>query len=145
MATYSENRRARFDYTILETLEAGIVLSGQEVKSVRGGQMDLSASHAIFQKNELWLFNATIPPYQPTNMPTAYEADQKRKLLLHREEIGKLKTALKERGLMLIPLKVYDKKGLIKLEVGLAKKKKKSDEREYLRKRTAVREMRSAD
>lgn len=144
MAVYSENRRARFDYTILETFEAGIVLSGQEVKSVRTGKMDLSGSHAIFQKGELWLLNATIPPYQPTNMPTGYESDQKRKLLLHKEELRKLTTSLKEKGLFLIPLKVYDKKGLIKLEVGLAKKKKKSDQREDLKKRATMREIRSA-
>jgi len=145
MAVYSENRRARFDYAILETFEAGIVLSGQEVKSVRSGKMDLSSSHAIFQKSELWLFNATIPPYQPTNMPTGYEADQKRKLLLHREELRKLTTSLKEKGLFLIPLRVYDKKGLIKLEVGLARKKKKSDQREDLKKRATMREIRTAE
>lgn len=143
MSVYSENRRARFDYAILETFEAGIVLSGQEVKSVRQGQMDLSASHAIFQKNELWLFNATIPPYQPTNLTSDYTPDKKRKLLLHKEELRKLGTALKEKGRMLIPLKVYDQKGLIKLEVGLAKKKSKGDERETLKKRAAMREMRT--
>ena len=142
MAVYAENRRARFDYAILETFEAGIVLSGQEVKSVRSGKMDLSSSHAIFQKRELWLFNATIPPYQPTNMPTGYEADQKRKLLLHKEELRKLTISLKEKGLFLIPLRVYDKKGLIKLEIGLAKKKKKSDHRDDLKKKATMREIR---
>jgi SsrA-binding protein len=142
MAVYSENRRARFDYVISETFEGGIVLSGQEVKSIRSGRMDLSGAHSIFQGGELWLLNATIPPYQPLNMAKEYAPDQKRKILLHSEELYKLKTLLKEKGLMLIPLKVYDKKGLIKLELGLAKKKKKSDERETLKKRAAIREIR---
>ncbi len=121
-----------------------MVLSGQEVKSARSGRMDLSGSYAVFQKGELWLLNATIPPYQPMNAPAEYEPDQKRKLLLRREELQKLTVSLKEKGLFLIPLKVYDKGGLIKLELGLARKKKKGDEREALKKRAALREMRHA-
>ncbi|MEK7187897.1 MAG: SsrA-binding protein SmpB [Patescibacteria group bacterium] len=144
MTIYSENRRARFDYAILETFEAGLVLTGQEVKSVRKGQMDLSASHAIFQKGELWLLNATIPPYQPMNTPTDYEPDRKRKLLLNKVELRRFTTLLKEKGQHLIALRVYDKKGLIKLELGLAKKKKKSDQREDLKKRATMREIRGA-
>lgn len=143
MSVYSENRKARFDYLISETFEAGIVLSGQEVKSVRQGRMDLSGAHAILKQGELWLLNATIPPYQPLNVSKEYAPDQNRKLLLHKTEIAKLFSALKEKGLFLIPLKVYDHKGLIKLEVGLAKKKKKSDERESLKKKATLREMRT--
>lgn len=142
MKVYSENRKARFDYLISETFEAGIVLSGQEVKSVRQGQMDLSAAHALLRGAELWLLNATIPPYQPMNIESGYTPDRNRKLLIHKEEIKKLFAALKEKGLLLIPLSVYDKNGLIKISLGLARKKKKADQREDLKKKAAVREMR---
>ena len=142
MKILSENRRARFDYEILETLEAGLKLSGQEVKSVKAGHLNLSSGYAIIKNEECYLLNAEIPPYQPKNAPKDYEPGRTKILLLHKSEIKTLVGRLHEKGLSLIPLKAYLKKNLIKLELGLARSRKKHDKRELLKKRTAEREMR---
>ncbi|MDO8516012.1 MAG: SsrA-binding protein SmpB [bacterium] len=139
----AENRRARFDYEILETLEAGISLQGHEVKSVKGGRMNLSGSYGVIQEGELWLLNADVPAYQPKNAPEGYDPHRLRRLLIHRKEINALIGRLNEKGLTLVPLKAYLKKGLIKIELGLARSKKKGDKREGLKKRAAEREIRA--
>ena len=141
MEMFSENRRAKFDYEILDTLEAGIVLHGFEVKSVRLGRMNLAGSHVLVRENELWLLNADIPPYQPNNTPKEYESTHTRRLLAKKDEIKALIGKQKSAGLTLVPFKVYNKAGLIKVLVGLAKSKKKGDKREAIRKREAKREM----
>ena len=142
MKTIAENRRARFDYDIVETYEAGIELSGQEVKSAKGGRLNLASSYAIFRGNELMLTNASIPPYQPKNAPDDYEPGRSRRLLMQKSEIKSLSGKLKQKSFSLVPLRAYIKKGFIKIELGLGKSRKKSDKREVIKKRAARREMR---
>lgn len=142
MKILSENRRARFDYEILESFEAGLELIGQEVKSIKGGRCNLSSSYGIIKNGEAWLLNAEIPAYQPKNAPTDYESSRSRRLLLHQSEIVKLTGRLHEKGLSLIPIKAYLKRNMIKIELGLARSRKKQDKREYLKKREAQKEIR---
>ncbi len=137
----AENRRARFDYEILQTYEAGISLTGQEVKSVKGGRMNLSGSYAILRGGEIILLNCQIPAYQPKNAPMDYDSARSRRLLLRREEIRELIGKLKGASVSLIPLSAYLKKNIIKIELGLGKSRKKSDKRELLKKRTILREI----
>jgi SsrA-binding protein len=140
----AENRRARFDYSFLETYEAGIKLLGFEAKSVKMGRMNLAGSYAIIRGGEAWLLNASIQPFQPGNAPKDYDPTQTRRLLLHKQEIKKLTGSLERQGLTLVPLKAYLKKNLIKLELGLGHSRKKTDKREVIKKRDAEREMRRA-
>ncbi len=142
MPDLAENRRARFDYELLETFEAGISLTGQEVKSVKLGQMQLAGSYAVLRGGELWLLNASIPAYQPKNAPADYEPQRSRRLLLRREELATLAGRTKEKGLSLIALRAYAKKGKIKIAIALGRSRKKSDKRELLKKRTTLREIR---
>jgi len=137
----AENRRARFDFAVLETYEAGIELTGQEVKSAKLGRLNLAGSHGIIKQNECWLLNAQIPAYQPKNAPKDYDPARTRRLLLKREEISELTGKLRERSLSLIPLRAYLKKGYIKIELGLGRSRKKSDKRDLLKKRVAEREI----
>jgi len=143
MANYAENRKARFDYEILETFEAGLALTGQEVKSIRFGRAQIAGSYVTFQREELYLVGANIPPYQPANAPSSYDPQRSRKLLLHSKEIKYLFGKSKERGLTLAPIRLYNKGAQIKLEFGVARGKKKYDKRETLKRRAAEREMRS--
>ncbi|MBI2577687.1 MAG: SsrA-binding protein SmpB [Candidatus Wildermuthbacteria bacterium] len=143
MANYAENRKAGFDYEILETLEAGLVLTGQEVKSVRMGRGQIAGSYIIPRGNELFLIGATIPPYQPLNAPSSYDPQRSRKLLLHKKETRYLFGKSRERGLTLVPIRLYNKGAQIKLEFALARGKKQHDKRQTLKKRDADREMRS--
>ena len=141
MEVYAENRRARFDYEILETYEAGIELKGFEVKAIKSGRCSIAGSFAVPKGNEIWLLNADIPPYQPANTPVDYDSKRSRRLLLKHEEIKELLGAIKARGLTLVPLRVYNKRGLVKLELALARPKKKYDKRETIRKREVKREI----
>jgi SsrA-binding protein len=145
METIAENRRARFDYEIAETYEAGIALLGHEVKSAKGGHFQIAGARVLIRNGEAWLVNAHIPPYQPKNAPANYEEDRSRRLLLTKEEVKSLTGALQERGKTLIPLRAYLKHGFIKLELGLGKSKKKSDKRTAIKKRSHEREMRAVD
>ncbi len=138
---FATNKKAYYDYTILDTLEAGIVLKGYEVAAVKRGKVSLSGSYAIFHNDELFLTNANISTYQPKNQPTDYLATQSRKLLISKKEIYKLKREIKEKGLSLIPLKVYLNKRRIKIEIGLAKGKKSYDKRETIKKREISRKI----
>lgn len=140
----AENKKAYFDYNILETYEAGIVLFGHEVKSIRKGKINLAGTHVIVRDNEVWLINADIPPYQPQNTPLDYDPKRSRRLLLNKAEISSLIGKTQEKGLTLLPLKVYIKRRKIKVEIGLAKSKKKGDKREALKKKEDKREMRKA-
>lgn len=144
MENVAENRRARFDYEISETFEAGIKLRGFEVKSAKSGRMQLAGSYAIIRGREAWLINSQIPPHQPKNAPKDYDPGGTRKLLLHKNEISKLSGALKQKSTFLVPLRAYLKLGIIKIELGLGKPRKKSDKREFIKKRTAEREMKTA-
>lgn len=135
MVTLAENRRARFDYEILETYEAGIELFGHEVKSVRAGRASFLGAFVVIRGREAFLLNANIPPYQQKNTPPGYDSARSRRLLLHRKEIETLIGASATRGLTLIPIRMYNKGPRIKLEIGLARRRKKHDKRERIRER----------
>ena len=135
MKALSENKKAYFDYQILDKFEAGISLVGQEVKSLKTRGVNLAGSYVIVRDEELFWVGAKIPAYQPKNAPSDYEEERSRKLLLRKNEIKKLLGKSKEKGLTLIPLKVYIKNAKIKLEFGLAKGKKEIDKRELIKKR----------
>ena len=134
-----ENRKARFNYEIVETYEAGIELRGCEVKALKSGRGDITAGHIIMRGNEAWLVNTVIPPYQPGNTPADYKPDRTRRLLLTRGEIKNLTGKIYATGLTLVPLKMYNKGRLVKLLVGLARGKKKADKREAVKKREWLR------
>jgi len=135
MKILAENKKAYFDYQILDKFEAGIALLGQEVKSLKTRGISLAGSYVVIRNGELFWIGATIPPYQPKNTSPDYEPERSRKLLLRKDEIKTLFGKSKEKGLTLIPLKVYTKNAKIKLEFGTAKGKKKADKRETIKKR----------
>jgi SsrA-binding protein len=136
----SVNRQARHNYSIEETCEAGLVLLGSEVKSLRDGKANLKDSHARIQKGEAFLVNAHISPYPGANQFN-HEPTRPRKLLLHKREIARLTGKTKERGFTLVPLKLYFKDGRAKVELALARGKKLYDKRETLRRKVAQREV----
>ncbi|HYG27928.1 MAG TPA: SsrA-binding protein SmpB [Caulobacteraceae bacterium] len=130
MKLIAENRRARFDYFITDTIEAGIMLTGTEVKSLRVGKANIVESYAAVEGDEIMLINADIPPYTQANRFN-HEPRRPRKLLLHRRQIDRLMGAVQREGLTIIPTKLYwNDKGMAKLEIGLAKGKKLHDKRE---------------
>jgi SsrA-binding protein len=134
------NRRARHDYHIDETFEAGLVLSGSEVKSLRDGKVVLKDSYGRLSGRELWLFNAHINEYSPASR-FGHDPVRSRKLLMHRGEIDRLAGKMKERGLTLIPLRLYFKRGRAKVELGLARGKKLYDKRASIKERESKREL----
>ena len=136
----ARNKRARFDYLLLETFEAGIVLRGTEVKSLRDGKANISDAYGIVRDGEIFLLNAHIQPYESRGYAD-HEPTASRKLLLHRKEIRRLIGAVERQGLTLIPLELYFKNGVAKLALALAKGKKLHDKRDTERKRDAEREM----
>jgi SsrA-binding protein len=139
----AENRQARFEYFILDSYETGIVLKGDEVKSIRQGAVNLKDSFGVIIKGEVFLRNCHITPYKKGSYFNS-EARRDRKLLLKRSEIAKLSGKVNEKGLTLIPLKIYLKGSLIKLELGLCQGKKLYDKRETLKQRTQEREAQRA-
>src|SRR3990167_7576135 len=139
-----QNKKAYHDYFIEESVEAGIVLVGTEVKSLRLGQANLKDSYAMVKGEEVFLVNTHISPYKQADRFTRPEPDRTRKLLLHREEINKLIGKTKERGYTLIPTKIYFKNGKAKVEIALAKGKKLFDKGETKKKKTVEREMKRA-
>jgi SsrA-binding protein len=141
MSVIAENKRVKFDYEILETFEAGIELKGYEVKSIKTGRVNLAGSYAIIRNNQAWLLNADIPPYQPKNTPADYDPKRTRRLLLKKSEIKNLIGRVQERGLTLVPLKIYTKNRRVKIEIGLGKSRKKPDKRELIKKRDIEREI----
>ncbi len=136
-----ENKKARFDYEIIETIEAGLVLTGSEVKSLREGKASIQDAYVRFIKGEPYLIKATVNPYPQANIQN-HEPERKRKLLLHKREIKKLLGKVKERGFTIIPLKLYfNKRGYAKVLIGLAKGKTKHDKREQIRRRDMDRQL----
>ena len=125
MTHYAENRKAYFNYEILEKYEAGIELLGVEVKSVRGGQMSLEGAFVIIRGGEAYLINANVPPYQAKNAPKDYDPLRNRKLLLTKKEISELGGGERNKSLTIVPISVYNKNRKIKLEIALVKGKKK--------------------
>jgi len=139
-----KNKRAYFDYEFLESFEAGMVLMGQEVKSIKSGKMSLAGSYVVLKGGEVYLMNANIAPYQPQNAPQDYVPTRSRKLLLKKKEIKYLFGKSQEKGLTLIPLRVYSNKGKLKLEFAVSRGRKKADKKELIKKREAEKEMRRA-
>ncbi|MEX1112114.1 MAG: SsrA-binding protein SmpB [Candidatus Andersenbacteria bacterium] len=128
--TLSVNKRAKFDYELLETFEAGLQLLGTEVKSIKAGHMSIKGSFVTIYNSEALLTNATIPAWQPKNTPESYEPTRPRKLLLNKGELNHLIGSKQTKGLTIIPVRVYMKGGRVKLEIALAKGKKKHDKKQ---------------
>lgn len=141
MPSLAENRKARFNYNILETYEAGIELKGFEVKAVKAGNMHLTGAFGIVRGGEIFLVGATISPYQVGNTPADYDPARTRRLLLKGKEIAELTGKMKERGLTLVPIRAYNKGNLVKLELGLGRGKRGPDKRETIKKREVSREI----
>ena len=139
MTTFVDNRKARFDYELLETFEAGLVLAGYEVKSVKLGRAKLDGAYVIIRGGEAYLVEASIAPYQAANMPKEYDAEAPRKLLLSKKELTRLERETEEKGLTIVPIRLYNKSRKLKLEIALAKGKKKSDKRESIKERETKR------
>lgn len=140
IVSVARNKRARFDYHLLETFEAGIVLGGTEVKSLRSGKASIADAYGIVRDGEVFLLNAHIQPYESRGYSN-HEPTRSRKLLLHRREIRRLIGAVERQGLTLIPLELYFKKGVAKVAIALAKGKKLHDKRDTEKQRDAEREM----
>lgn len=142
MANFTENRKARFDYEIIEKYEGGLELLGFEVKSVRKGSVSLEGAFVLVRGGEVFLINANIPPYQMNNTPKDYDSMRNRKILLTKKEIKELADVEKNKSLTIIPLSLYNKGRRIKIEIAVAKGKKKFDKRETIKKRETDREIR---
>ena len=138
--TIARNRRARFDYHIIETWEAGIVLTGTEVKALRAGKANISDAYAVVNSGEVFLLNLNIPPYEQGNRHN-HEPTRTRKLLLHRREIRRMIGAVERQGLTLVALELYFKRGVAKVALALGKGKQLHDKRATERERDDVREM----
>jgi len=144
MVTLTENKKAYYDYQVLEKIEGGLLLIGQEVKSIKSGWVNLTGSYVVLRGEEVYLIGCHIPPYQAKNAPSNYSPERPRKVLLKKAEIKYLIGKVKQKGLTLVPLKLYTKKGKIKLEFGIVKGKRKADKRETIRKREAKREIKKS-
>jgi len=138
--TITVNRKAYHDYHILETVEAGIALTGTEIKSIRAGGVNIRDAYARPERGELWLFNAHVASYQAGSYYN-HEPNRPRKLLLHRRQIDELAGMVTQKGLTLVPLKLYIKRGVAKLELGVAKGKRLHDKREAMARRETSREI----
>ena len=139
MAALLQNKKVHFNYDILETFEAGMELFGFEVKSLRRREGSLEGSHISVRGNEAFLLGATIPPYQPKNTPTDYDPARNRRLLLTKKEISKLSGLESQKGLTIVPISVYNKNRKLKLEIGVARGKKKYDKRQTIKARESKR------
>jgi len=137
----ASNKRARFEYEVLDTFEAGLVLVGTEVKSLRNGKASLGEAYARVHGTELWLHNLDIPEY-PQRGYANHEPKRRRKLLMHRNEIDRLVGKLNERGLTIVPLRLYFRKGYAKVELALGRGRKLHDKREKMKRESADREIR---
>lgn len=142
MVAYIQNRKAHFNYEVLEKYEGGIELVGNEVKSVRNGRISLEGAFIIVRGGEVFLINANIDPYQPKNAPKDYNPLRNRKILLTKKEIIELGESEKNKSLTIIPISLYNKGRKIKIEVALVKGKKQHDKRETTKKRESDRELR---
>ena len=139
MTTYVSNKKAKFDYELKDFIEAGLVLAGYEVKSIKLGRAKLDGAHVIVRGGEAFLVGASISPYQPANMPKDYDAEAPRKLLLSKKELTLLERESEQAGLTIVPIRLYNLGRKIKLEIALARGKKKTDKRETIKKRESNR------
>ena len=140
----ASNRQARFEYSILETVEAGLALTGTEIKSIRAGKVNLRDAYARIDDGETWLIGMHISPYEQAGTYFQHDPLRPKKLLLHRREIARLKAELGQKGLTLVPLRLYLKRGRAKIELGLAKGKKLYDKRDTMAERDAKRDVERA-
>ena len=143
ISVVARNRRARFEYDLLEKVEAGIVLTGTEVKSLRTGKASLEEAYAGIDRDEVWIYGVDIPEYLQANRMN-HTPKRPRKLLLHRREIDRLKTKASERGLTIVPLMLYFKGGLAKVEISIARGRKLHDKREAVKTREVKRDINRA-
>jgi len=141
MPTYVRNKKATFNYEILETFEAGMVLFGYEVKAIRAGKVSLVGAYVILRQGEAFLKSATISYYQEANTPNDYDPVRERKLLLSKKELAKIEKELNTAGLTVVPIKLYNNKSKIKLAIALVRGKKKTDKRQSLKARDAKRDI----
>jgi len=141
MKALISHKRVTFDFEILETIEAGISLLGTEVKSIRGGQGKLEGGHVIIRGREAFLVGTSIPAFQKTNSSKSYDAERPRKLLLTKKEIAELEQKSEKQGLTIVPIKLYSKGPKLKLEIAIARGKKKQDKRESIKKRDTNRDI----
>lgn len=139
MAQLIQNKKARFNFELMETFDAGLELFGFEVKSLRNKLGSLEGSHVVARGGEVFLVGATIPAYQPANTPKDYDPERARKLLLTKKEIMKISGAESQKGLTIVPISVYTKLRKMKLQIAIARGKKKHDKREVLKKRESKR------
>lgn len=140
MSTFAKNKKAFFDYEILETFETGIMLAGTEVKSVKAGKVSIKEAFVKILSNEIWLVNSHVAEYEQGNRNN-HNPTRSRKLLMKRRDIDRLIGRIKEAGLTLVPISVYQKKRLVKVEIALAKGKKEHDKRNSIRERDLQREL----
>lgn len=139
---YIENKKARFNYEILEEIEAGIELLGHEVKSIRNKLGSLDGARVIVRGGEAYLVGATIPPFQPKNVDKNYAPDRNRKLLLNKKEISQIGSAETKKGLTIVPISMYSKARKVKVSIAIVRGKKKFDKRETIKKRETDRDIR---
>ncbi|MDD3190852.1 MAG: SsrA-binding protein SmpB [Candidatus Pacebacteria bacterium] len=137
MSIYAINKRATFDYELLDKMEGGLALAGFEVKAIKTGHISLKGAFVTIKDNELYLTNAHIPAYQQKNTPESYDPYRSRKVLVHKRELKSLIGKIKQKGLTLVPIKVYSKRRLIKLEFAVGKGKRMMDKREDIKEREA--------
>ena len=141
MTTYVKNRKAHFDFELIDKLEAGLALLGHEVKSIRNGKAKLEGAYVVVRGREAFLVGASIAPYQPSNTPKDYDPERPRKLLLKRKELLKLEQQTEKARLTAIPIRLYNSGRNIKLEVAIARGKKKHDKRETIKERDTKRDI----
>ncbi len=139
MSDYIKNKKATFDFEILKTFEAGVVLHGHEVKSLRTGKGSLNGAYVIIRGGEAFLVGASISPYQVANTPKGYDPERPRKLLLSKKELTELEQKSEQQGLTITAIKWYNQKRTVKLQIGIARGKKKADKREKLKERDTKR------
>ncbi|PIR82784.1 SsrA-binding protein [Candidatus Kaiserbacteria bacterium CG10_big_fil_rev_8_21_14_0_10_59_10] len=137
-----DNKRGLFDFDILEEIEAGLELRGFEVKSLRAGQGSLRGARVVARGGEAYLVGATIPPWQQANAPKEYDPERARRLLLAKKEIARIAAAESEKGLTIVPIRVYNKKRNLKLSIGIARGRKKHDKRHVIKEREETRRIR---
>jgi len=141
MSAYIQNKKAHFNFEMLKEFEAGIVLFGHETKAVRAGKGKLDGAHVVIRGGEAFLVGASISPFQVANTPKNYDPERSRKLLLSKKELHELEREGEQAGLTIVPLKLYNNRRKIKLEIALARGKKKTDKRETIKKRDTKREI----
>lgn len=141
MKAYISHKRANFDFEILDTFEAGLSLLGTEVKSIRNGQGKLEGGHVIIRGGEAFLVGVSIPAFQKTNTTASYDPERTHKLLLSKKELARLDTESEKAGLTIVPIKLYNKNNKLKLEIAIARGKKKFDKRESIKARDTKRDI----